>query len=526
MANSAVMIGSRIECEGARGTVKWIGEIPTTQGQWYGIDWDDAARGRHNGSHNGVKYFETRFPTSGSFVRPTKVSTGISLEAAVRGRYQGDTAVELQVTEQLQRTIKARFVEVVGMDQVAEKQGRLEELDTVILTGSMVWGTDECDLQIILPKLQHLDISNSLLSSWSSVGCITRQLPCLRLLNISGNLLDVPKCPNDLQESVGHITHLVLNNMMVYTWQDFLTCSSMFPKLSRLQVAFNNLKALGQIPAGLFDTLEELDIGVNPIASWEEVNHLGTIPRLRSLNANGCQLRMIKFPSTSTTGKTTLFPSLKHLMIVNNPLETWEATGELNKLASLEELVISYDGNAYPYFHEFTFARIANLKVLNRTRLTPKEKRDCELFYLKSFGNEYYSSGGNEDGATDALSEDFTHKHPGYAQLVKDLGPPMDETSYNTQKRQKLKNLKIELKIITPDHPEREEYVKTFLPSIKVAKVKMMLKRQLKINPALPMRLSYSCCKGGKVFEVVMDNDMQEMAYYSIQAGDTLLVRW
>lgn len=50
-----------------------------------------------------------------------------------------------------------------------------------------------------------------------------------------------------------------------------------FPSTS--QVAFNKLCKLGPVPVGLFDSLEEIDIGVNPICSWEEVCHLGSIPR-------------------------------------------------------------------------------------------------------------------------------------------------------------------------------------------------------------------------------------------------------
>lgn len=38
-----------------------------------------------------------RHPTSGSFVRPTKVNTGVTLEAAVRGRYQADTTIASEV---------------------------------------------------------------------------------------------------------------------------------------------------------------------------------------------------------------------------------------------------------------------------------------------------------------------------------------------------------------------------------------------------------------------------------------------
>ncbi|XP_042206334.1 tubulin-specific chaperone E-like [Homarus americanus] len=526
MDRTALRIGNRVESDGARGTVRWIGEVPTTEGIWYGVDWDDASRGRHNGTHNGITYFETRFPTSGSFIRPAKLNPGICLEAAIRGRYQDDSTIPSQVTEQLQRTIKARFVEVVGMDKVAQKQSNLQELEIVVLNGWKVNGTDESDLLTLLPRLHYLDLSNSLLSSWKAVADITCQLPNLQLLNISGNLLSLPEQPNELLQSVCHIKHLVLNNMMGYTWQELLTCCAMFPALKKLQMAFNNLEILGPIPAGVLQSLEEIDVGVNPISSWQEICHLGSLPRLENLNANNCQLSTINFFSTRASEKTTLFPSLKHLMVANNPLETWASIEELNKLPGLEELVISYDMKISPYFQEFTFARITNLKVLNRTKVTRKERRDCELFYLKSFSNEYYKCGGTEDGCTDVLTDDFKRKHPVYLQLVKDLGSPVDETGCTNQKSQKLKDLKIELKIVTLDDDEREPCFRSFLPSTRVAKVKMMIKRHLKINPAIDLKLSYSTSRGGETFEIPMDNDMQEIAFYSISTGDILLVRW
>ncbi|XP_047473543.1 tubulin-specific chaperone E-like isoform X2 [Penaeus chinensis] len=526
MAGVAVDVGNRVECDGALGTVKWIGEVPGTQGMWYGVDWDDENRGKHDGTHNGIKYFETQYPKSGSFVRPTKVSSGMTLEAAVRGRYQDDPTIETHVTDMLQKTINARFVEVVGMEKIGKKQSKLEELETVVLDGWMVWGAGNSDLAKLLPRLQDLDISNTLLSSWESIAQITRQLPSLRFLNISGNKLKLPNNPDELQESVCHITHLVLNNMKGYTWSDLMTCCVMFPTLRKLQVAFNKLCKLGPVPVGLFDSLEEIDIGVNPICSWEEVCHLGTIPRLESLNVNNCQLKKVVFPSVPVHEKTKLFPNLKNLMIANNPLEAWESVGELNKLQNIKDLVISYDENITLYFQEFAFARISNLKVLNRTRLTPKEKRDCELFYLKSFSEDYYSSGGTEDTSASHLSQEFTLKHPTYLKLVEEYGAPVDETKHRSQKSQKLRDLKIELKIITPDDAEREPIVKSFLPTTKISKVKMMLKRQLKINPAAHINLSYCPTKSATVFEIRMDNDMKEMDFYSIVSGDTLMVRW
>lgn len=53
-------IASRIECDGYRGTLKYVGPVGSTKGEWLGIDWDDSTRGKHNGTYEGVEYFQAR----------------------------------------------------------------------------------------------------------------------------------------------------------------------------------------------------------------------------------------------------------------------------------------------------------------------------------------------------------------------------------------------------------------------------------------------------------------------------------
>ena len=63
-------------------------------GEWIGVEWDDQSRGKHDGVHDGVKYFTCRsvslshhyiiitsycsVPGSGSFVRRRKIDFGES----------------------------------------------------------------------------------------------------------------------------------------------------------------------------------------------------------------------------------------------------------------------------------------------------------------------------------------------------------------------------------------------------------------------------------------------------------------
>ena len=57
--------------------------------------------------------------------------------------------------------------------------------------------------------------------------------------------------------------------------------------------------------------------------------------------------------------------------------------------------------------------------MINRTEYTVKEKKDYELFYLKQFSTEFYSSGGSENLEIENISQGFQKKHPNYLSLVK-----------------------------------------------------------------------------------------------------------
>lgn len=57
---SEIKIGSRVYCSEHTGTVKYVGEVGNTIGNWIGVDWDDPERGKHNGTYMGVHYFNTR----------------------------------------------------------------------------------------------------------------------------------------------------------------------------------------------------------------------------------------------------------------------------------------------------------------------------------------------------------------------------------------------------------------------------------------------------------------------------------
>lgn len=50
--------GRRLSYSGTLCTVRYSGPVQGTKGDWLGVEWDDANKGKHFGEHDGVKYFE------------------------------------------------------------------------------------------------------------------------------------------------------------------------------------------------------------------------------------------------------------------------------------------------------------------------------------------------------------------------------------------------------------------------------------------------------------------------------------
>lgn len=59
--------GRRLSFDGVLCTALYVGPVNGTKGDWLGVEWDDPNRGKHDGSHDGVRYFECRCGTEESY---------------------------------------------------------------------------------------------------------------------------------------------------------------------------------------------------------------------------------------------------------------------------------------------------------------------------------------------------------------------------------------------------------------------------------------------------------------------------
>ena len=85
----AAEVGCRVQIQKDRATVRYLGPVNGQEGSWVGVEWDDATRGKHDGTTGGTRYFacSSSEPTAGSFIREEKVDFGMSVLDAIISRY-------------------------------------------------------------------------------------------------------------------------------------------------------------------------------------------------------------------------------------------------------------------------------------------------------------------------------------------------------------------------------------------------------------------------------------------------------
>ena len=232
-------IGRRLSYDGNLCTVRYIGAVQGTKGEWLGVEWDDPSRGKHNGKHGDMKYFDcecrtipsfccsisdrcynqkgaSSLPTPASFVRPNRPhDPRRNFVEAIRAKYASEdlTNVELpKVAADAVITISGKDVEEVGFDKIRRQLADLYGLRIVVLDGLCIGsqalpsdqvqrgdgvGNDltKSTAEVAIgaaetsPNIVELDLSNNLFESWQDIISIVSQLPKLSSLNIGGNRL-------------------------------------------------------------------------------------------------------------------------------------------------------------------------------------------------------------------------------------------------------------------------------------------------------------------------------------------------
>ncbi|KAG5939152.1 hypothetical protein E4U59_003294 [Claviceps monticola] len=443
--------GQRASYAGALCTVRYTGPVDGTAGTWLGVEWDDATRGKHDGSHKGVRYFTclSKSPTAASFVRPTRPrDQPQAFLPALREKYLGgdNLAQEKDKNESQIRISGTKVAEEVGFDKIWRKLAQVEDLRTVILDGLRVAeakSDSEESIAASCPKIQHLDLSKNLFETISPVVDICAELRGLRRLSINGNrfshlLRDASL--DRMRDAFADVVELSLQETLL-SWEELCAIATRCQSLVTLNAGSNQLSSLPQVDyAQLPSTLTSLNLEFNDLTALSDLSSLTALTSLRNLHLKGNNMATISSQQTDESAETEAAapvfpPSIYYLDLSYNEVATWSFVDALAiHFPGLTGLRLSHNpvydagsddnkrkegpsASSSEESHMITIGRLANLKTLNFAAIKAADRPNADMFYLSRIARQLAT-------VPESAESTILVQHPRYRQLCDLYGEP------------------------------------------------------------------------------------------------------
>jgi len=346
-------------------TVRWKGQLPDNKGildDWFGVEWDDPSRGKHDGEFRGEQLFKVSKPKSGSFVRQKAVVIGVSISDIISDY---------------------TFV------------GGFLSLDN----------TNVCSVGniISLPSsIKVINVSHSLVGSFEFIWELLRVGPSVETLLLGQlHFAEFPPPPTTY-----NLKSVVMNNTNIQEEHIPLIFTA-FPSLNTLDISFTIIRDYSIIKN--HHSLTEVVLNGLSISSFESLSDtVGLLPNLEILTVNNNELAEIKY-------KKDTFLKLKVLNINSNRIESLFGLSDITLFPSLVELRVQRNpiqeilGEIEARM--LTIARFPSILKLNGSTIDDSERRNSEIQYLTFFANDVYQNGNDN--------------HPRWIELVDKYGPPV-----------------------------------------------------------------------------------------------------
>ncbi|KAF4368022.1 hypothetical protein F8388_002633 [Cannabis sativa] len=554
MQENEFRLGQRVHSAGDPwriGTVRYLGPVQGYSGSWVGVDWD-SEDAKHDGSINGVRYFQAKSERSGSFFRTHNLSSGISLIEALRLRYQGETTEEEEDEMYvLSASNKRVSIQLLGKEKIQDKLSRFEELTGASLSFLGVSSPGfSGDTGSLLPNLKELDLTGNLLSDWKDVGTICKELPMLQALNLSYNLMapDIVELPQ-----LKNIRILVLNHTGV-NWTKVEILKTSLPAIEELHLMGNSISTIDP-PASFtvqgFDSLRLLNLEDNSIADWKEIIKLSLLRSLEQLHLNKNNLSCISYPDHDMLDEQTdkPFQNLRCLLLGNNNLEDLASIDTLNLFPKLVDIRLSDNPVADPGrggIPRFVLiARLAKVEVLNGSEVRPRERKESEIRVLAyAHKNEGMCLAGLDEESEELYlgtlrkfswyirlvmskmqgsPEDIQRLHPRFLELKSFHGIEDEKPSSGGTGPQKMASgfLSIILKCVGASIGEKPLLTKKLPGTTTVGKLKILCESFFKLKS---VKLKLYLQEEGSPFPILLDDEMASLIDVGVGNESTILV--
>ncbi|KAJ3683216.1 hypothetical protein LUZ60_013443 [Juncus effusus] len=498
------------------GTVRYVGTVSGHNGEWVGVDWDDGAGGKHDGTVSGTKYFEARTGKSGSFVREKGVCGGVSLVDAVHRRYRTESTKEEEEEMYVFSASQKRVnVELVGKNKVQEIFKKFDEIHSISVSYMGVSTIGDLDeIKTLLPKLKELDLTGNLLSKWEDIASLCEALPSLEVLDLTSNQMENELMEND---SLKNIRLLVLNNCSV-TWDLVEKLRISVPSIEELHLMANKLKIIERPKGNLvegFNSLRLLNLESNNFDSWDEILKLSYLKSLKELHLNKNKLKTIYYPSNVTS--FVPFENLECLLLGSNEIDDLASVDSLNSFPSLVDVRLSDNPVSDPsrggVFRYILLARLANVKILNGSEVSPRERKESEIRYIRLVMSKMQLNN----------LEERKSLHPRFVELKAKYGIEDEKPQARVSGPQTLAStlINLTLKCVGPSMGEKQPLTKRLPPSVTVAKLKGLCESFFKLKN-IKLRLFLE--EKGSPLPQPLDEDMATLADLGLGTEAAILV--
>ncbi|KAL6179242.1 hypothetical protein ACLB2K_050758 [Fragaria x ananassa] len=522
-------LGQRVHSAGDPrriGTVRYLGPVEGYSGTWVGVDWDNRD-GKHDGSLNGVNYFQATSQTSASFVRPHNLSSGISFLQALELRYRGQTTQEEEYEMYvLSASNKRVSVELVGKEKIQDKLSCFEELTSASTSYLGVSSPgDPCEIGAVVPNLKELDLTGNLISEWKDVGTICEQLPDLVALNLSCNLMsdDIVGLP-----PLKSIRILVLNNVGI-NWTLVEVLKHSLPAIEELHLMANHISTIKPTSSSIvqgFDYLRLLNLDDNCITDWNEILKLSQLPSLEQLHLNNNNLNNVFYPDAGVmlellNGHEShekgykAFQNLRCLLLGGNIIKDPSSIDALNSFPQLVDVRLSGNPVADPGqggTPRFVLvARLGKVEMLNGSEITSRERKESEIRYVRLVMSKH----GN--------IQEIKLLHSRFAELKALHGIEDEKPLAGGAGPQKMATglLSVTLKCVGASMGEKPSLVKKLPGTTTVGKLKILCESFFKLKS---MKLKLFLQEEGSPLPMLLDDEMENLTDLGIGNESTILV--
>ncbi|KAH7330097.1 hypothetical protein BKA65DRAFT_50476 [Rhexocercosporidium sp. MPI-PUGE-AT-0058] len=434
--SSAYYVGKRLSFKGRLCTVRYIGQVEGTNSEkeYLGVEWDDL-KGKHDGIHQGKRYFTCASPssTAASFILSSSRTPDAeqSFVDAVREKYCTPATTD----DSGEIIISGKTVEEVGFDKIRAQQARLHELKIVLVDGQRVSLAERTpsEIRTVCPKIEELDLSRNLFDNIAEVARICIELESLKSLRLNGNRLSDVFEDSHLVIDKAHVSafskvsDLSMDEMLL-DWASVIGVVAQFQQLKTLEVSMNGFRTLNE-PLQV-ERLTSLTLEFNAFQSLADVVVLRTLNSLEVLRLKGNRISKIDEEPYELSKLPSFGKQLCYVDISYNAVSEWKFVNDLDhifpgmtalRLANNPIYRTSKDPGSFTSMDDsymLTLARIRKLDTLNFSKITAADRTNSEMFYVSKIAKEISE-------APESKEREIISRHPRYAELCEKHGAPL-----------------------------------------------------------------------------------------------------